>query len=264
VRSHSIAAPELPRASSSSFTSEFSVRGDWSDVAQRIAAADCAVLLTGETGSGKGFVARWIHDHSRRSGKPFVPVNCGAIPEALIDSHLFGHARGAFSGADKDHPGLVRAAEGGTLLLDEIADLPLTAQARLLRLLEEREVQPVGYSQPVRVNVRIIAATSADLDQRVAAGQFRQDLLFRLDVVRLPLPPLRQRREEIGHLLAVFNGEFARLYHQPPLQFERDAMQAIEHHDWPGNVRELRTVAMQPSPARSAVLSAWMRITTFA
>jgi DNA-binding NtrC family response regulator len=213
-------------------------------MAQRVASADCTVLMMGETGSGKGYAARWIYDHSRRGreGRPFVPVNCGAIPDGLIDSHLFGHARGAFSGAEKEHPGLVRAAEGGTLLLDEIAELPASAQTRLLRLLEEREVQPVGYARPVQVDVRIIAATSADLFQRVADGAFRQDLLFRLDIVRLSLPPLRQRRDEIFGLLEQFNAEFARLYGQPELAFDAGAMRMIQAHDWPGNVRELRTL----------------------
>jgi len=215
---------------------------DWQVLASRVAPTDCPVLLTGETGSGKGFAARWIHERSRRAARPFVPVNCGAIPDALIDSHLFGHARGAFSGADRDHSGLVRAADGGTLLLDEIADLPLSAQSRLLRLLEEREAQPVGYNQPVRVNVRVIAATSADLWERVRTGGFRPDLLFRLDVVHVRLPALRDRREEIRTLAQQFNAEFAKLYGQHELRFEAAAMRVIVRYDWPGNVRELRAV----------------------
>jgi DNA-binding NtrC family response regulator len=218
------------------------VGGDWQAIARRVAPTTCPVLLTGETGSGKGFAARWIHEHSARSQRPFIPVNCGAIPETLIDSHLFGHVRGAFSGAERDHPGLVGAADGGTLLLDEIADLPLTAQSRLLRLLEEREAQPVGCPRPLKVDVRIIAATSADLRGRVENGQFRADLLFRLDVVRLCLPPLRERRHEIPGLVAMFNLEFARLYQQPHLQFSREALRLMHMHDWPGNVRELRTL----------------------
>lgn len=216
-------------------------RGDeWLDFASRVAATDCAILLLGETGAGKGWLARWIHQRSRRADHPFIPVNCGAIPDSLIDSQLFGHARGSFSGATGDHLGLIRAAEGGTLLLDEIADLPLTAQTRLLRLLEEREVQPLGYSRPVTVNVRIIAATSADLSAAVRDGRFRQDLYFRLDVVRLLLPPLRERREEVASLLNAFNAEFARLYRHSALAFDRVAMRAILQHHWPGNVRELR------------------------
>lgn len=216
--------------------------GAWKRSVSRIAQTDCAVLLTGETGAGKGFIARTIHDQSSRAEAPFVPVNCGAIPDALIDSHLFGHAKGSFSGADKDHAGLVRAAEGGTLLLDEIADLPMTAQCRLLRVLEEKEVQPVGYSRPVKVNVRIIAATSADLHERVRHGSFRKDLHFRLDVVRLHLPPLRARPDEIDVLIERFNNEFATLYRQPPLMFDPSATRLLHRHDWPGNVRELRTI----------------------
>ena len=210
--------------------------------ARRIANTNCVTLITGETGVGKGWLARWLHDHSPRSGRVFVPVNCGAIPDTLIDSHLFGHGKGSFSGAEKDYTGLVRAAQGGTLLLDEIADLPLTAQTRLLRLLEEREVQPVGYARPVKVDVRIIAATSSDLQTRVQRGDFREDLLFRLDVLRMHLQPLRERRAEIAPLLARFNAEFAGLYRQHPLRFSTSAMRVLEQHAWPGNVREVRTL----------------------
>jgi two-component system response regulator HydG len=211
-------------------------------MAARAAATNCSLLLTGETGTGKGFLARWIHEQSARRSGPFVPVNCGAIPESLIDSHLFGHARGSFSGADADHTGLVRAANGGTILFDEISELPVTAQTRLLRLLEEREVQPVGYSKPVLVNVRIIAATNTDLIEAVRRGRFRQDLFFRLDVVRLDLKPLRERTHAIPALLRAFNEEFASIYQQSPLWFDQDIVGALERYDWPGNIRELRTV----------------------
>jgi DNA-binding NtrC family response regulator len=211
---------------------------------QRAAAAQCPLLITGETGTGKGFVARWIHANGPRgrADEPFVPVNCGAIPDSLIDSHLFGHARGSFSGATADHLGLVRSAEGGTLLLDEISELPMTAQTRLLRLLEEREVQPVGFSRPMHVNVRIIASSNKNLSEAVGRGQFREDLYFRLDVVRLHLKPLRQRSEEIEPLLAEFNAQFATMYRRDELAFDRSAMRMLESYAWPGNVRELRTV----------------------
>jgi DNA-binding NtrC family response regulator len=208
----------------------------------RAAAADCALLITGETGTGKGFVARWIHEHSRRATGPFVPVNCGAIPDSLVDSHLFGHAKGSFSGATTDHLGLVRAAAGGTLLLDEIGELPVTAQMRLLRMLEEREVQPVGFSKPVVVDVRIIAATNGDLCEAVRRGRFREDLYFRLDVVRLHVRPLRERADEIPVLLHAFNVEFARLYRRPVLEFDPGALRFLATFHWPGNVRELRTL----------------------
>ena len=211
-------------------------------VARRAAAVDCPLLILGETGVGKGVLAEWIHAHSARRDAPFVPVNCGAIPESLIDSQLFGHARGAFSGADRPHLGLVRAAEGGTLLLDEVGELPLTAQTRLLRLLEEREAQPVGFSRPVNVDVRIIVASNRDLWDAVGRGTFREDLYFRLDIVRVELEPLRQCSEEIPCLLQAFDEEFARLYGQPTLHFDRQALRLLRVHPWPGNVRELRTV----------------------
>ncbi len=211
-------------------------------LAERAAAVDCPLLIVGETGVGKGVLAEWIHAHSPRSSGPFVPVNCGAIPESLIDSQLFGHARGAFSGADQPHLGLVRAAEGGTLLLDEIGEIPPSAQTRLLRLLEEREAQPVGFSRPVRVNVRVIAAVNGDLREAVRRGTFREDLYFRLDVLRLELPPLRGCPGDIPALAEVFNLEFAAIYGQQPLTFDRQAMRLLQAHPWPGNLRELRTV----------------------
>jgi transcriptional regulator with PAS, ATPase and Fis domain len=211
-------------------------------VARRAARVDCPLLILGETGVGKGVLARWIHSHSARRAGPLVPVNCGAIPESLIDSQLFGHARGAFSGADKPHLGLVRAAEGGTLLLDEVGELPLTAQTRLLRLVEEREAQPVGYSRPVHVDVRIMVACNRDLRDAVARAAFREDLYFRLDVVRIELEPLRRCPQEIPPLLTAFDEEFAQLYGQPTLAFDRQALRLLQAHHWPGNVRELRTV----------------------
>ena len=211
-------------------------------IAARAAAVDCPLLILGETGVGKGVLAEWIHARSARCKGPFVPVNCGAIPESLIDSQLFGHARGAFSGADRAHLGLVRAAEGGTLLLDEIGELPLTAQTRLLRLLEEREAQPVGYSLPVLVNVRIIAAANRDPREDAERGTFRDDLYFRLDIIRLELKPLRQCPQEIPALVEEFNAEFAELYKHDELEFDPQAMQYLKAHPWPGNVRELRTV----------------------
>ena len=211
-------------------------------LAHRAAATGCALLITGETGTGKGRLAEWIHRHSKRSHKPFVPVNCGAIPDTLIDSHLFGHARGSFSGASADHPGLIRAAEGGTLLLDEVGSLPRSAQVRLLRLLQEREIHPVGYCRPVRVDVRIVAASNTDLHEAVRRGEFREDLFYRLDVVRLDLKPLRERVEEIPSLLATFNLEFAELYRQEPLRFEAHSIRLLQSQRWPGNVRQLRTV----------------------
>lgn len=227
------------------------------DIASRVSRADTTVLITGQTGVGKGRLARWIHDHSTRADRAFVPVNCGAIPESLIDSQLFGHARGAFSGAARDHDGLVRAANGGTLLLDEVGELPPHAQVRLLRLLEERDVQPVGFERPITVDVRVIAATNRDLTELVSNGSFREDLYYRLDIIRLDIPDLARRRADIPGMVAEFNAEFASIYRQSPLVFSDAAMDAIVQHPWPGNVRQLRTVV-----ERLHVLCAGQRITT--
>jgi DNA-binding NtrC family response regulator len=212
------------------------------DVVERVARSGCTILLTGETGAGKGYLARWIHDHSGAAAGPFVPVNCGAIPADIIDSHLFGHARGSFSGADRDHTGLVRAAAGGTLFLDEVAELPPAGQCRLLRLLEEREVQPVGCAAPQRVDVRIVAATSRDLGAGVARGSFRADLHYRLDVIQVAIAPLRDRPRDVRELLETFNWELAARMGRRPLRFTDDALHALLAYGWPGNVRELRSV----------------------
>ena len=213
-----------------------------SELALRAAQTNCTLLITGETGVGKGHMARWLHEHSPRAAGPYIPVNCGAIPDMLIDSQLFGHARGSFSGAVTEHLGLVRAAEHGTLLLDEISELPHSAQNRLLRLLQDREVQPVGHSRPIIVDVRVFAATNIDLAVAVADHRFREDLLYRLDVLRLHVRPLRERLEELPGLLRRFHAEFAELYRQDKLTFDDSAMSALCHYYWPGNVRQLRTL----------------------
>ena len=212
------------------------------EVAARVAATDCCVLLTGETGTGKDYLARWLHASSRRAARSFVPVNCGAIPEGLIDSHLFGHRRGAFTDALRENHGLVREAEGGTLFLDEIGEMGLTAQTRLLRLLDEQEIQPVGGPSPVRVDVRIIAATRCDLWQAVRERRFRADLLYRLDVIHFHLQPLRQRRREIPALVEQLNAEVADQIGRLPFDLDHRAMRLLVGHPWPGNVRQLRSV----------------------
>jgi DNA-binding NtrC family response regulator len=213
-----------------------------SQLVLRAAQSNCTILITGETGVGKGHLARWIHDQSGRGQGPFIPVNCGAIPETLVDSQLFGHSRGAFSGATSEHLGLVRAAQGGTMLLDEVGELPLSSQNRLLRLLQEREIQPVGHSKPLIVDVRIIAATNGNLGQAVVDHKFREDLLFRLEVIRLRVKPLRERPNELPVFLKGFNEEFAHLYRQPPLDFDLEALHLLSCYHWPGNVRQVRSL----------------------
>jgi transcriptional regulator with PAS, ATPase and Fis domain len=213
-----------------------------SPIALRAAQSNCTILITGETGSGKGHLAQWIHDHSQRGSGPYIPVNCGAIPESLIDSQLFGHARGSFSGATTEHLGLVRAAEHGTLLLDEVSELPATAQTRLLRLLQDREVQPVGQSRPIVVDVRVIAATNVDLLQHVTERRFREDLLFRLDVIQIRVCPLRERLQDLPGLIQRFNLEFSEIYRQQELGFEPAALELLAKYSWPGNIRQVRTL----------------------
>ena len=212
------------------------------ELAKRAARSSCSILITGETGVGKGYLARQLHANSPLADGPFVPVNCGAIPETIVDSQLFGHVKGSFSGATSDHLGLVRAAERGTLFLDEVGLLPPSTQTRLLRLLQDREVQPVGHPRPIVVDLRVIAATNSDLTEEVAAKRFREDLLFRLDVIRLPLRPLRERLDEITGLVSMFNGELAELYRQAELEFDDAAMDVLKSYHWPGNIRQLRTV----------------------
>jgi DNA-binding NtrC family response regulator len=195
------------------------------------------ILIHGETGTGKEVLARAIHALARRAGA-FVAVNCGALPATLVESELFGHRRGAFSGADQDRPGLVRSADHGTVFLDEIADLPLASQAALLRVIQEREVTPVGGTQPVAVDVRIVAASHRDLSERVAHDRFRRDLYARLAAYTVAVPPLRARREDLGLLLQAMLGD------RPETRISCAAVQAMLDYDWPLNVRELESCLM--------------------
>ncbi|MBI5068700.1 MAG: sigma 54-interacting transcriptional regulator [Deltaproteobacteria bacterium] len=209
------------------------------DLAERVAAVDAPVLLTGESGSGKERVARHIHALSRRAAGPFVPVNCGAIPENLFESELFGHVRGAFTGADRDRQGLFEAAATGTLLLDEVGEIPVPVQVKLLRVLQDREVRPVGSPRSRKVDVRIVAATNRDLGEMVRAREFRKDLYYRLKVVSIEVPPLRERREDVLPLAHAFVRRNCSRYHCGPCSLSATALDRLLAYPWPGNVREL-------------------------
>jgi len=222
-------------------------------VIERVAASSVDVLVTGETGTGKELVARAVHAGSRRSAGPFVPVDCGAIPDALLESELFGHERGAFTGADARRMGLVEFADGGTLFLDEVGELPLPLQAKLLRVLQERRVRRVGARQENPVDVRVVAATSRPIDRMVEAGEFRRDLFYRINVVRIDLPPLRTRGDDIGLLAEHFANRAAGEMGRPVGGLSTDVYQVLKNYHWPGNVRELqnvvrRAIALTRSP----------------
>jgi DNA-binding NtrC family response regulator len=220
------------------------------ELAARVARHNTTVLITGESGTGKEVIARAIHRMSPRSERSFTAINCAAIPEQLLESELFGHTKGAFTGATSDHPGLFELANGGTLLLDEIADLPQALQAKLLRVLEESEIRRLGARESRKIDVRVLAATGRPMEQAVERGEFRSDLYYRLNVVRLHIPPLRERPEDIPELLAHFARQVAQRLGRP-VSVTPAALVALTHHTWPGNVRELRNAV-----ERAAVLSA--------
>ena len=207
---------------------------------QRIARANISVLISGESGTGKEIIARAIHDNSDRARKAFVPVNCAAIPRELMESQLFGHRRGAFTGADRDYPGFIRTAHEGTLFLDEIAELSLDLQPKLLRFLESGEIAPLGTSVPLTVNVRVLAATNKNLEELVRAGKFREDLFYRLNVVPLIIRPLRERRDEIPALVQHFVDHAARQFKKGHLTVAEETMERLLLYRWPGNVRQLQ------------------------
>ncbi|SFN29681.1 sigma 54-interacting transcriptional regulator [Nitrosospira briensis] len=227
--------------------------------AELVAEGDASVLIYGESGVGKELFAHAIHDASKRHHHPFVAINCAAIPEQLLESELFGHVKGAFTGAVRDHKGLFQLAEGGTLFLDEIGDMPLLLQVKLLRVLQERHVRPVGSTQSIPVDVRIISATHRDLKAEIAAGTFREDLYYRLDVVALTIPVLSQRREDIPLLTNYFLNMFSGKYNKNINGFSPEAMEMLVSASWPGNVRQLmnvveRCVALSTAPLISPVL----------
>jgi two-component system response regulator AtoC len=216
----------------------------------RVAPSGRPVLLTGETGTGKELAARCVHRQSPRRDRLFVPLNCAALPGELLEAELFGHARGAFTGADRDRQGKFEVADGGTLFLDEIGDMPLSLQAKLLRVLEDGAVEPLGTNKRVRVDVRIISATNQDLQEAIAAKRFRSDLLFRLNTFEIHLAPLRERGNDVDILAPLLLERFAREIGKRPVQLSDDALQLLRHYRWPGNVRELRNLM-----ERAAVLS---------
>ncbi len=232
----------------SALSGEFSVQGivgksqamkDVVSVLERIAPSDVPILIEGESGTGKDLLARAAHAMSSRAAGPYVPLNMSAIPENLAEAELFGHEKGAFTGADQARPGFFAEAEGGTLFLDEIGLLPPALQPKLLRVLQDGEYVPVGSRKPRRANVRVVAATNEDLQKSVKAGRFREDLWFRLRVVPVRLPPLRDRREDVPLLVAHFVRKHALRLSRPPLQPDAAAMKALLDHPWPGNIREL-------------------------
>jgi two-component system, NtrC family, response regulator GlrR len=210
-----------------------------------VADSDASILIQGESGTGKEMLAKALHKASRRRERPFVAINCGAIPEALLESELFGHTKGSFTGAMRNHQGLFLAADGGTLLLDEIGDMPLALQVKLLRVLQDRAVRPVGSTVTQAVDVRIISATHRNLEQHMANGLFREDLFYRLNVVSLVVPPLSERREDVPLLATHFLNKLAQRYRKQITGFAPDAMDALVSATWPGNVRQLINVVEQ-------------------
>ncbi|MGE5345431.1 MAG: sigma-54-dependent transcriptional regulator [Acidithiobacillales bacterium] len=222
------------------------------ELVDRIGKTSSTVLISGESGTGKELIARAIHDASVRSARAFVSINCGAMPESLLESELFGHEKGAFTGAIREKKGLFQEAEGGTLFLDEIGETSLTMQVKLLRALQERVIRRVGGNTEEPVDVRIICATNKDLAKRVSEAAFREDLFYRINVIPLPIPPLRERREDIPYLVRHFLRKVAREQGMPEKKISTEAMRLLEAYGWPGNVRELenlieRTVALEPS-----------------
>ncbi len=227
-----------------------------------VAPSDASVLVTGESGTGKELFARAIHKASNRHAGPFVPINCGAIPAELLESELFGHVRGSFTGASKDHLGLFQAAEGGTLFLDEIGDMPLALQVKLLRVLEEKKVRPVGSTVSIPIDARIISATHHDMPEAIAQKLFREDLYYRLNVINFRLPSLRERREDISLLAELFLMRIASRQKPTVRAFAGGALEELTAADWPGNIRQLynaveKMIILSPSPIISASHARW-------
>jgi transcriptional regulator with PAS, ATPase and Fis domain len=218
------------------------VMGELVDFARRVAASDAVVMITGESGTGKELFARAIHRASPREKNPFVPVNCAAVPETLLESELFGHEKGAFTGAIECRKGKFEQANGGTLFLDEIGDMSPAAQAKILRAIEERKIERIGGNRPRAVDIRVLTATNQQLKDAVKVGRFRTDLFYRLNEVHVAIPPLRERKEDIPHLANYFIKQYNRQYEKVVSRISDAAMSFLLRHEWPGNVRELKHV----------------------
>ena len=217
------------------------------DVSLQVAPTDVSILVVGESGTGKESIPKIIHQNSKRKHNPYIAVNCGAIPEGTIDSELFGHEKGSFTGAHESRKGYFEAADGGTIFLDEIGELPIASQARLLRVLENGEIIKVGSSKAQKIDVRIIAATNINLLQAVANGKFREDLYYRLNTISINLPALRDRGDDINLLFRKFAADFADQYNTPPIRLTDDALHVLQNYNWPGNIRQLRNFVAQLS-----------------
>ena len=217
------------------------------DVALQVAPTDISILVFGESGTGKENIPKIIHQNSKRKHNPYIAVNCGAIPEGTIDSELFGHVKGSFTGAHDSRKGYFESADGGTIFLDEVGELPLSSQARLLRVLESGEFIKVGSSKEQRTDVRIIAATNINIQEAVKKGKFREDLYYRLNTISIQLPPLRKRGNDIHLLFRKFAADFADQYNTPPIQLSEDAIEILKQYPWPGNIRQLRNFVAQLS-----------------
>ena len=212
------------------------------EIIEKVAVTDARVLITGPNGTGKELVAHWLHEKSDRSKAPMIEVNCAAIPSELIESELFGHVKGSFTGANKDRAGKFEAATGGTIFLDEIGDMSLSAQAKVLRALQESKISRVGSDRDIKVNVRVVAATNKDLKKEIEAGRFREDLYHRLAVILIKVPALNERREDIPLLVAFFSTKIAKEQGTPLKTFSENALKKLQTYDWTGNIRELRNV----------------------
>ncbi len=212
------------------------------DIIEKVAATDARVLITGPNGTGKELVAHWLHEKSDRAKAPMIEVNCAAIPSELIESELFGHVKGSFTGANKDRAGKFEAANGGTIFLDEIGDMSLSAQAKVLRALQENRISRVGSDKDIKVNVRVLAATNKDLKKEIAEGRFREDLYHRLAVILIKVPALNDRREDIPALVEFFANKIANEQGTPKKEFSKEAIKLLQEYDWTGNIRELRNV----------------------